>query len=188
MQVNFQTSKVPQTSFGMARLTQKGELAAKRFITKNLTSFASQAPYNQKNILLSILNENTKVKDIENFFTFAMTPFGDKNATFIKKQLMPLSARNRIKKFLTQDHNAAAQKFLQENRKPASSTLLGEKGEALINSILDTFDTNINNEYVSRKNGKKMLDTIKRYLTTEEHVPRTAIMTDKIYTKRWFIL
>ena len=185
MQVNFQTSKVPQTTFGMARLTQKGENAAKRFITKNLTDFTDQAPYTTKNILKKMLSANTSTNIIEDFFSYSTTTFGDKNAQFIKKQLTPLSARRKIKSFLEREHSIAAQKFLQENKKPASSTLLTDKGNVLVNSILETFDTNLNNEYVSRSSGKKMLDTIKKYITTEEHVPRTAIMTDKLYTKRW---
>ena len=186
MQVSFQSSKVQsQPSFGMAQLTKKGQIAAKRFVAE-LPQFADQDVYVRKNMLKKLLspkNGQVAPQTITDFFTYGDTQFTDKNAQFIKKQILPITGQARIKSFLQQEHTKAAN-ILQENNDKVYSTTTTESGMALIEGIIGLFDKNINNPEVSGKKGAKMLDLIKQYLGTEEHVQRAAVITDRMYSKK----
>lgn len=186
MQVSFQSSKVQsQPSFGMAQLTKKGQIAAKRFVTE-LPQFADQEVYVRKNILKKLLspkNEQLTPQAITDFFAYGDTQFTDKNAQFVKKQILPITGQTRIRNFLQQEHAKAAN-ILQENNGKVYSTTTTENGMALIEGIKDLFDKNINNPEVSSKKGAKMLDLIKQYLGTEEHIQRAAVVTDRMYSKK----
>ena len=184
MQVQFNTNSTSQPNFGMAKLTKKGECAVKRFITSELPEFFDQAPYQKKNMLKGALRCDATMQELDDLFEYGVTNFADKNAQFVKKQLMPKTGRWKIKSFLANQHQIAAEQFAKDNQKAAHVTLLTEEGDCLVKNILNVFDTNINNPMVSKKQGLKMLDVIKQYLPSSDHMSRSAIMTDKIYAKK----
>ena len=184
MQIQLNANVSSQPNFGMAKLTKKGECAAKRFVTKELQVFFDQAPYCKKNMLKNVLKYDVKSQELNDLFEYGVTNFADKNAQFVKKQLMPKTGRWKIKSYLAKEHQIAAEQFAKENEKAAHVTLLTEEGDCLVKNILNVFDSNINNPLVTRKQGLKMLDTIKQYLSSSDHMSRAAIMTDKIYSKK----
>ena len=187
MQVSFQPAVKTQNqpSFGMAKLTKKGQAAAKHFVGK-LPQFVDDSVYTRKNLLKRILKGKTgevTPQKIADFFEYSDTQFADKNAQFIKKQILPLTGRAKIKSFLADEHLKAV-KVLRENNQKVSSADTTEAGMALIDSIRNAFDLNINNPQVSAKKGKQMLDLIKDFLGTEEHIQRAAVVSDKLYAKK----
>lgn len=185
MQVNFQSASYAQNqpSFGMAKLTRRGEEVAKRFIGE-LPQYAKQEVYVKKNVLKGIIKESQKSgldpRRISCFFSYGSTQFGDKNAQFVQKQLLPRTGTSTIKSFLAADHRQAVA-MLENPKAPANA--LTESGTVLVDSIKEVFDRNINNPQLSSKKGKKVLDIIKNYLSPEEFAERLAVLSDKLFSK-----
>ncbi len=185
MQVKLEQTKnlKTQTSFGMAQLTKRGQCAARKFIAE-LPEFADQRVYTKKNILRALLSNKKKpvsADEITDFFTLGDTQFTDKNAQFIKKQILTLTGQSRIKKFLKDEHIKASKVIPSNRQNCANSTT--ERGMALIEGIKGIFDKNINNPDVSSKKGAKILDLIRDYLGIEEHTQRAAVVKDRLYSK-----
>ena len=182
MQVN---SINNQPSFGMAKLTSKGRVAAKAFVSE-LPKFYDATVYQKKNILGKLLSEVSKGSAepgaIDAFFKQAQTPYATLNQQFVDKQILTLRGKRAIKKFLGNDHARAA-KALADNQEKVYESSLTTKGGELVDSIISVFDRNINNPEISAKKGKGMLDLVKRYIAVEDLTKRTAVVSEKILSK-----
>lgn len=172
-----------QPSFGMAKLTQKGEELAKRYISQDLQQFISQKPYQKRNMLAKLLRRNPNTDTIQNLFSYGMTEFGDKNVQFVNMQLTPLTGRLRIKSYLSKESKKALNGAFTQGNGTTIDTLT-EEGKSLVNSILALFDANIANPQMSKKKGLRVLDMIKNYMDSDQHIKRAAILSDKIYSKK----
>lgn len=180
MQVNLQTQcrRCAQPSFGMAKLTQRGLDAAKDFIS-DLPTYSNDKLYSKPRVLKSFLKGKQGVitpDSIKEIFSHGQTSFADKNAEFVNKQIMSLTSRKTINKFLK-----------SEGRNIGDSgnlDMMSENGKALVGSIMDLFDKNVANKRVSRTKGVAMLDLIKKYIDPEAHSKRAALVMDKLYSKR----
>lgn len=165
MQVNsISNYSYNQPSFGMAKLTAKGREVAGEFL-EAIPEFMSSKAYTKKNLLKSTLKaKSVSPKALEKLFSFADTPFADKNAQFVKKQILPPTGYRTIKKYLAKSPDS-----------PVSQTLT--------TSLQKVFDDNISNPQVTSKQGKKILDLIKDLMPTEELTKRLAVISDRIFSK-----
>lgn len=168
-------------SFGMAKLTQKGRKMAQTHIGDKFKTFAKQTPYTKRNVLKKMLTEGQEWPAISDFFKYGCTCFEDKNAQFIKKQILPITGRRTISRLLKED-SAQAAKSLGTNVSNTEALPLSNGGKLFVEALLDVFDTNIGNTKVPKKNGLKFLDLIKQYITPEQHISRAAILSDKMYS------
>lgn len=166
-------------SFGMAQLTKKGEAIAKHIVHDKFINFVNQAPYSKANLLAESLQPDFDPHFINRICNSGTTRFADKNAQFVDKQLLTLKSRFKIKSFLRAEHSKAI-----STAQSGELTKLTENGQALVDSILRVFDSNISNPNISRKKCLKLLDIIKGYIPTEEHLKRVALLVDKFYVKK----
>ncbi len=174
MQVNFNSYRATSPSFGMAKLTEKG----KEVVTKTLGSiptFESDVIYTKKNVLAKMLKKFKKTPvsadEIKDVFKAGMTDSSFQNKMFAKKQLLTMDGQRTIKSFLKKQSKAAGD---------AGNT---EVGNALVNSVVSFFDRNISNEMISAKQGKAILDTVKKQAESSKISERLSIVTDKIFSK-----
>ncbi len=178
VQINTNTAN---TSFGMAKLTRKGNEIVRQLVSQDIPVYASLKPYTTKNMLKKIIKAGCNVDRLNEFMKNGTTCFQDKNAQFVNKQLMPITGRMSIIKFLAKDHNDAVRTLdiapVADNIPPLTA-----KGRALVDAILDVFDKNLSNPSISRKKGIKVLDLIKPYINSKDHINRMAILSDKLYS------
>lgn len=175
MQINSlsSTNNYSRPSFGMAKLTQRGQDVARRFIS-DIPEFVDTKCYKKPRILNSLLKKYAKGADVrlDRFFRAGTTPYASNNKKFIDKQITGFRSKWAIKS------------FLKKNSSVSDDTVtLNEKGENLVDQLLRLFDVNISNPEVSSKQGKKILDLIEPYLSTDELVDRSTVVTNKAFSK-----
>jgi len=175
MQINSLSSNAnySRPSFGMAKLTQRGEAAARRFIS-DFPEFIDTRSYKKTNMLKSLLKKYTKGADIDlgRFFEAGTTVYPNNNEKFIKKQIIGMRSRGTIKKFLKRNSTISD-----------DAVTLNEKGTNLVSQLLNLFDKNISNPEVSSKQGRKILELIEPYLTTDELADRSTIVTNRAFSR-----
>ena len=173
------------TSFGMAKLTTKGQELAKQVLNVDFIDFAKlQQPYTKKGMLEDLISKREHDPDkIKKLFKFATTEFEDKNAEFIRMQILPFNTRRKIKQYLAKDHAQCAA-MTGFNTDKNQCLCLTEFGTAIVENLLNVFDVNVSNRLVSKNDGIKILDLLRDYIHVDTLLKRTGILTDKAYTKR----
>lgn len=160
-------------SFGMAKLTTKGEEAARTFVS-TLPDFIDTTCYH-KNVLKPLLKKGsaTLETDIVELFQAGNTNYPFNNSLFINKQIFGFRAKSVINKFLKRETTGVVD----------GVSTLSPKGQTLVDELLRLFDANISNPEVKSSKGKKILDIVAPYVPTDVLVPRSSVVTNKLFTK-----
>lgn len=173
MQISPLNNNIQRQSFGMAKLTTKGEEAARTFVDA-LPDFLDTRCYH-KNLLKPLLKKGsaTLETDLVELFQAGNTVYPFNNKLFIKKQISGFGAKGAIAKFLKRETTGTTDGV------PTLST----KGQTLIDELLRLFDTNVSNPEVSSAQGKKILNIVSPYVPTDVLIPRSSVVSNKIFSK-----
>ena len=183
MEVRFNTNSQVKPSFGMAKLTKQGAEVAKQFLGE-LPELAKGGALSVKNMTPKILEAAGEAKGAEaariagDFFEKGASKFEIDNATFVKKQILPIRSHHSIKNFLkSQCKEANAKKGGMDVSK---QTALGKE---VIGKLVEIFDKNIASEELSRRQCQKVLKLAEPYMEASEVAPRVTVVSGKLYSK-----
>lgn len=183
MEVRFNTNSYAKVSFGMAKLTPRGEKAVKEY-QGELQATTKGGPYSTKNMTAEVLQEaiDAKEKDageiIDRFFKYGAGDFDADNATFAEMQILSTKSYHTLKTFLKDQHKDA----VKRNSK-AGETALTPIGTKVVENLVMIFDKNISNRHLSRKQCKDILSLAEPYMEPSKVAPRSLVVSGKLYSK-----
>ena len=171
MRINFNSYRPQNQSFGMAKLTERGQQAISPWCVSENIVYENDMPYTKKDLLAKTLNKKgVTIDHIEDFMSKGATTSFLKNKLFIEKQLLTSSGQKTIKT------------YLKNQAKLSKTGEMTQKGQVLVDNVIKVFDVNLPNPLLSAKDGKAMLDMVKKYADPVEISKRLSVVSDKIFS------